>query len=138
MYFCSSVASNASLDTEINCRIGKASGTFARLTTRVWDNSKLSISTKSNIHCACVCSTPLYVSETWTLSSVQETKINTFHLRYPRCILKIRCQQKFTNNVVLRRTGLTTMYQWRRVVFLLGDAKNILRSESPYNFKLLF
>ena len=79
VYLGSSVASNASLDTEINCRIGKASGTFARLTARVWDNPKLSIRTKSNVYCACVCSTLLYGSETWTLSSLQGKKINTFH-----------------------------------------------------------
>ena len=35
VYIGSSIASNASLDTEINFRIGKVSGTFARLTGRV-------------------------------------------------------------------------------------------------------
>ena len=110
VYLGSNIASNASLDTEINCRIGKASGTFARLTARVWDNPKLSIRTKSNVYCACVCSTLLYGSETWTLSSLQEKKINTFHLRCLRRILKIRWQDKITNEEVLRRTGLTTMY----------------------------
>ena len=38
VYLGSNLASNASLDTEINCHIGKASGTFARLTAIVWDN----------------------------------------------------------------------------------------------------
>ena len=39
-YLGSSIASNASMDTEINCHIGKASGTFALLSGRVWDNPK--------------------------------------------------------------------------------------------------
>ena len=52
------------------------------------------IRTKSIVYCACVCSTLLYGSETWTLSSVQEMKINTFHLLWLRRILKIRWQQK--------------------------------------------
>ena len=140
VYLGSSVASNASLDTEINCRIGKASGTFARLTARVWDNPKLSIRTKSNVYCACVCSTLLYGSETWTLSSLQEKKINTFHLRCLRRILKIRWQQKITNEEVLRRTGLTTMYftlsqrrlRWLGHVLRMGDEripKSMLYSE---------
>ena len=38
VYRDSSIASNASMDTEINCRFGKASDTFARLSGRVWDN----------------------------------------------------------------------------------------------------
>ena len=98
------------MDKEINSRIGKASGTFARLTARVWDNQKLSIRTKANVYRSCVCSTLLYGSETWTLPSVQEKKINTFHLRCLRRILGITWQQKITNEEVLRRTGLTTMY----------------------------
>ena len=110
VYLGSNVASNASLDKEINSRIGKASGTFARLTKRVWDNQKLSIRTKANVYRSCVCSTLLYGSETWTLSSVQEKKLNTFHLRCLRRILGITWQQKITNEEVLRRTGLTTMY----------------------------
>ena len=110
VYLGSSIASKASLDTEINCHIGKTSGIFARLTVRVWDNPKLSIRTKSNVYCACVCSALLYGSETWTLSSLQEKKINTFHLGCLRRIHKIRWQQKITNEEVLRRTGLTTMY----------------------------
>ena len=41
---------------------------------------------------------------------MQEKRINTFHFRCLRRILKIRWQQKITNEEVLRRTGLTTMY----------------------------
>ena len=59
VYLSSKVAYNASLDTEINCRIA---GTFASLTARVWDNKKLSIRTKSNVCYACVCSSLLYSS----------------------------------------------------------------------------
>ena len=68
------MTSNASMDTEINCCIGKASDTFAQLSGRVWDSHKLTIRTKSAVYCACVCTTLLYGSETWTLSIVQEKK----------------------------------------------------------------
>ena len=60
--------------------IGKASGTFACLTARVWDNQKLGIPTKANVYLSCVCSTLLYGCKTWRFSSVQEKKINTLHL----------------------------------------------------------
>ena len=80
------------------------------MTTRVWDNQKLSICTKANVYRSCVCSTLLYGCETWTLSSVQENNINTFHLRCLRRIFRISWQQKITNEKVLKRTDLTTMY----------------------------
>ena len=82
--------SNTSLDTQINCCIGKASGTFAHLATSVWDNTKFCIRTNSNVYCAYVCSTLLYGSETWTLSSMQEKKIKTFHIWCFCHILKFR------------------------------------------------
>ena len=45
-----------------------------------------------------------------SLSKLQEKKINTFHMRCLRQILKIKWKQKITNEEVLRRVGLTTMY----------------------------
>ena len=62
------------------------------------------------MYCACVSSTLIYGSETWSLSSVKEKKINTFRLQCLRSILKIKRQQKITNEKMLKRTGLTIMY----------------------------
>ena len=98
------------MDIEVNCRIGKASATFTRLSGSVWDNSKLTILTKSVVYRACVCSTLLYDSETWTLSTMQKKKTNTVHQRSLRRILRIKWQHKITYEGVLRRTGLTTIY----------------------------
>ena len=120
LYLGSSFASNSSLDTEINSRIGKVSGTFAPVTARVWDNQKLSIRTKPNVYCSCVCSTLLYGSETWTSSIVYEKKSNTFYLRYLRRILRIAWQQKITNEEVLRRISLTTILYLQSAQASLG------------------
>ena len=79
VYLGLNVASNASLLKVIKSRIGKASDTFPRLTARVLDNQKLRICTKTYVYRSCVCSTLLYGCETWTLSSVQEKEMNTFH-----------------------------------------------------------
>ena len=49
---------------------------------------------------------------------MQEKKINTFHLRWLRCIFKIGWQQKITNEEVLRRTGLTGMSLSQRSTLL--------------------
>ena len=44
---------------------------------RVWDNTMLTISTKIKVYQACVLSTILYGSETWTLYFRQERRHNT-------------------------------------------------------------
>ena len=83
MYLESNISSNLSLDTELNMRIGKASAAMARLTKRVWENTMLTIKTKTQVYQACVLSTLLYGSESWTLYTRQERRLNTFHLRCP-------------------------------------------------------
>ena len=105
--------SNASIETEISYHIGKASGSFARMSAKFWDNPKLTIRTKLDIYHACFSSTLLYGSKVWTLSNVKEEKINTFHQQCLCYILRIRWQQNITTEEVLRRTGLTTIRQCR-------------------------
>ena len=65
-YLCSTITDNLSLDSDIDKRIGKAASTLARLTARMWTSPKLSVKTKMTVYYACVSSTLLYVSETWT------------------------------------------------------------------------
>ena len=97
VYIGSSITSNASMDTEINCRIGKDLGSFFRMSGRVLGNPKLTIPTKSAVYRTCVCSSLLYGRDGWTLSTKQEKKINTFHQQCLRRILRIRWQHKITN-----------------------------------------
>ena len=61
------IASNLSLDDELNSRIGKTATAMARLARSAWNNSMLIINTKMKVFQACVLSTLLYGSETWTL-----------------------------------------------------------------------
>ena len=51
------------------------------LTKRVWDNTMLALNTKMRVYQACVLSTLLYGSETWTLYSHQEPQLDAFHMR---------------------------------------------------------
>ena len=107
-YLGSCISSNLSLDSELNVRIGKASTAMARLAARVWDNSLLTINTK--VYQACVLSTLLYGSETWTLYSRQERRLNAFHMRCLRRLLTITWQDRITNAEVLSRAGMPSMY----------------------------
>ena len=108
-YLGSTVTDNLSMDPEIGKRIGRASTTFARLSKRVWENRKLTLHTKAAIYRACVLSTLLYGSESWTLYSRQERRLNTFHMRCLRRTLHIKWSDKVTKNEVLARTGLSSL-----------------------------
>ena len=88
-YLGSTITDNLSLDTEIDTRIGKAATTLIRLTSRVWTNPKLTVKTKMVVYNACVVSTLMYGSETWTTYARQEKRLNSFHLRSIRRILGI-------------------------------------------------
>ena len=110
MYLGSTITNNLSLDAEINKRIGKAATTLACLTSRVWTNPKLTMKTKMAVYNACILSTLLYGSKTWTMYAHQEKRLNTFHHRSLRCILGISWQDKVTNTDILSHAGLPTMY----------------------------
>ena len=109
-YLGSTISDDLTLDIEINQRIGKAATTLSRLTKRVWENSKLTVNTKMAVYNACVVSTLLYGSETWTTYARQERRLNSFHLRSLRRILGISWQDKVCNTDVLTRAGLPSMY----------------------------
>ena len=80
VYLGSTVSDSLSINSEINRRIGKAASTMSRLTKRVWTNEKLSEHTKIQVYRACVISTLLYGSETWTLYAGQERRLNSFQV----------------------------------------------------------
>ena len=91
------------------------------LSSHVWENKKLTIQTKTAVYCACVLSTLLYGSESWTTYAGQEKRLHTFHMRCLRCILSIHWTDKVTNNIVLERAGVPTIFtllQQRRLRWL--------------------
>ncbi|XP_069194273.1 uncharacterized protein [Procambarus clarkii] len=94
VYQGSTISDSLSLDTELNKRIGKASTTMSRLTKRVWANNKLTEHTKIQVYRACVLSTLLYSSESWTLHTHQERQLNAYHMHCLRYILDITLQDK--------------------------------------------
>ena len=109
-YLGSTISASLNLDDELNSRIGKAATAFSKLGKRAWENKRLTIKTKVMIYQACVLSALLYGSESWTLYSNQEKKLNMFHMRCLRKLLKIKWQDKVTNADVLKRAGTTSMY----------------------------
>ena len=121
MYLGSAVMDSLSTELELNRCIGKAATTYARLSRRVWTNNKLSEHTKVQVYNACVLSTLLYGSESWTLHSHEEKRLNNFHMRCLRRLLGITWRDKVTNNTVLERAGpqsLLSILKQRRLRWL--------------------
>ena len=113
-YLGSTISNNLSLDKEIDRQIGKAASTLARLRTRVWKNPRLTIKTKVAVYNACVLSTLLYGSESWTTYAAQERRLNTFQTRSLRKLLGITWMSRTPNTVVLARCGLPTVFTMLR------------------------
>ena len=67
VYLGSMISDTLSLDIELDKCIGKAAVMFSTLTKRVRLNKKLTAYTKIQVYRACVRSTLLYCSESWTL-----------------------------------------------------------------------
>ena len=103
------VSSILSLDSELNRCIGKAAASMARLSKRVWENAMLTTNTKMRVYQACVTSTLLYGSESWTPYTRQEHRLNTFHLRCLSKILGITWQDRVPNKGVLERAGMPSI-----------------------------
>ena len=75
VYLGSAISDTLSLDAELNRRIGKAATIMTRLTKKAWNNSKLTVHTKIQIYRACVVSTLVYGSESWTLPDRSENSM---------------------------------------------------------------
>ena len=109
-YLGCTTSNNACLDVELGKRIGKAATNMAKLSARVWENKKLTPQTKVAVYRACIVSTLLYGSESWTTYAGQEKRLNTFHMRCLRRILSISWTDKVSNNEVLERADIPSMF----------------------------
>ena len=73
-----SLSNSLSIDVEVNSRIAKATAVMAKLSQRVRNNSSLNEKTRIHVYQACVLSTLLYSSESWTTYARHVKKLNTF------------------------------------------------------------
>ncbi len=101
-YLGSRLANDGQLDAEIDSRIAKASSSFGRLQSRVWSSHDLKLPIKIDVYRAVVLSTLLYAAETWTPYQRHIQKLEAFHQRCLRKILKINWQSFTPNTKVLQ------------------------------------
>ena len=70
----------------------------------------MTANTKMSVYSACVLSTLLYGSETWTIYASQERKLNSFHMKCLRRIMGIKWDDYVTSTEVLTLTGMKSIY----------------------------
>ena len=70
----------------------------------------LTTKTKLDVNKACVLSALLYGSETWTLYTRHERRLNTFHMRCLRKIQSITWQDRIPNKDVLAKAGMPSLF----------------------------
>jgi len=106
---------------EIMRRIGLASAVMSSLRS-VWNNRQLCVDTKVHVYRALVQSVLLYGSETWTLLVSDIKKLEAFHLRCQRQLLRVSWRDHITNEAICKQTKLTSLTELisRRRTSLFG------------------
>lgn len=130
-YLGSCINSAANIDDEVLCRISRASQAFGRLHTRIWHERGISIKTKLKVYRAVVLPSLLYGCETWTCYRRHIKKLDHFHLRCLRKLLRIDWKDQIPNQEVLRRaetTGIEAMLnqsqlRWSGHVTRMDDSR---------------
>ena len=107
-YMGSVVTEEGDVETDINCRIGKASTVFQRL-YKVWKSTNINVATKIKLYMALVVSLLTYASETWKQTEKTMHKLDVFHHRCLRKILKIKWKDHVSNEELLKRAGQREM-----------------------------
>ena len=109
-YLGSATTDNISLDTEIDKRIGKAGSTLARLTAVDKPQADCEY-IDGGLQCLCYQRIAVWQRDMdYIIYAGQERRLNKFHLRTIRRILRISWHDKVTNTDVLSRAGLPSMY----------------------------
>ena len=103
-YLGSTLSPSCNIDDEIQVRISLASSAFGRLTSRVFQNRNLTISTKADVYKAVCLSTLLYGSETWTPYQKHIRTLEAFHIRCLRRILGVTWEDRVPYLEVYDRT----------------------------------
>lgn len=108
-YLGSTLSSCCSLDMEIHTRIKKASSSFGRLRSRVFENRNLRVSTKVAVYNAVCVSTLLYGAETWTPYSRHIPLLQSFHIRCLQKILGLSWMDRVQHAEILQSTNSICM-----------------------------
>jgi hypothetical protein len=133
-YLGSMFTQDGSLDREIDARIGRAHGAVRQL-RKIWNCRKASLGFKMVTYKTLVKTILLYGGESWPLTQSQTAKLEAFHQRQLRSILRIRWDALVSNSEVLRRAGDLSIadtlrllrLKWLGHTFRLDDGRMLRR-----------
>ena len=120
VYLGSCLCEDGNVEKDVKIRIGKGGATFQKM-KNVWRAKKLSLKLKLRIYNAIILPTLLYASETWKVYKSTGKRLDAFHRKCLRSILRITWRDKVTNEVVMKRTGaqeVQTIMKVRRMRYL--------------------
>jgi len=103
-YLGSCIAQDGNVEDDVNARLGKAATVFRRMNS-IWDTKTLNLDTKLRLYSSVVLPTAIYASETWKMTEKLAKKLDVFHQRCLRKILKVSWRDHRTNEDILARTG---------------------------------
>ncbi|GFS09126.1 hypothetical protein ElyMa_006612800 [Elysia marginata] len=109
-YLGSTLSRNVHIDDETDGRIAKASATFRRLRSSVWERKGVSQTTKIKVYRIVVLTTLLYASETWTVYQRHAKKPNRFHLCCPSKLLRVSWQVEVPDTEILKQSGMPKVF----------------------------
>ena len=102
-YLGSVLSNDATIDNDVTKRLAAASGAFGALEKRLWNERDVRLATKVAVYKAVVLTTLLYGCEAWTTYRRHIKKLDAFHMRCLRRILRITWVDKVPNTEVLVR-----------------------------------
>ncbi|KAI8495055.1 hypothetical protein Bbelb_270410 [Branchiostoma belcheri] len=108
-YLGSVLTSPSDATDDVQRRIGLASASFGRLSSRVFLNKDLATQTKVAVYKAVCLSILLYASETWTLYRRHIRSLERFHIRCLQRILGLKWWHKVPHVEIRRRANVDPM-----------------------------
>jgi hypothetical protein len=135
-YLGSLIRNDGDSEVDVVCRIGKASAIFNQLRP-IWASSTITRSIKLRMYTTIVLPTATYGCEAWKVTVAVTRKLDVFHQRCLRRILRITYLDRITNREVLHRSGmrrLSTIIAERRLRF----AGHVLRMDQHRVPKIAF
>lgn len=115
-YLGSTVRIDGGAETDIKQRLSKARAAFNNL-QNVWKSGQYTTRIKLKLYSSCVIPILLYGCECWRMTDADQEKLNTFHTKNLRRILRIFWPNKISNQDLLRRCqqeDMSTIIRRRR------------------------
>ena len=97
------IVDGGSIDVEVDRRIANASKAFGAFRQSVFDDCHLSIKTKRCVYQACVLSTLLYENERWTPLRRHLKRLDSFHQRCIKAVLRVMNKQQWEQHITMVR-----------------------------------